>query len=115
MGLILLIAFGTSLWAYFDSKSIGVKKGDLKGLADLGPGGWFWVCLLLWIVGFPMYLAKRGEMKRVSASRPNVTKPGSPVATAASNAPGYLDELEKLAELHKKGVLTDSEFSEKKK
>ena len=32
----------------------------------MGPVAWFFVCLLLWIVGFPMYLTKRPEYKRVN-------------------------------------------------
>jgi hypothetical protein len=50
----------------FDAKSIGIKNGQLKGFFNLGPWGWFFVCLLLWIVGFPAYLAKRGELKRIN-------------------------------------------------
>lgn len=65
-GLILLIILGTSIWVFFDAKAIGVKKGQVKGLANLGPGGWLVGSLLLWIVAFPLYLAKRGEFKRIN-------------------------------------------------
>lgn len=61
-----LIILGTSVWIFFDAKSIGVKKGQVKGLADLGPGGWLVGSLLLWIIVFPMYLFKRGEFKRIN-------------------------------------------------
>jgi hypothetical protein len=64
--MIYLLVIGTSLWVLFDANSIGVKKGQIKGMGDMGPAGWFIVCLLLWIVGFPLYLAKRGEFKRVN-------------------------------------------------
>lgn len=64
--IILLIVIGTSIWVLVDAKTIGVKKGQLKGIVDMGPWGWFFVCLLLWIVGFPVYLAKRGEYKRIN-------------------------------------------------
>ncbi len=57
----LILVLGTSIWAYFDANSIGVKKGQLKGLADLSPVGWFFSCLLLWIIAFPLYLVKRTE------------------------------------------------------
>lgn len=57
--LILILVIGTSLWVFFDSKSIGVEKGRIQGFWDMGPGAWFWSCLLLWIIGFPAYLAKR--------------------------------------------------------
>ncbi len=61
-----LLILGTSIWVLFDAKTIGVKKGQLEGVADMGPWGWFIVCLLLWIIGFPVYLAKRGEYKRIN-------------------------------------------------
>ena len=62
-----LLVIGTSIWVLVDAQSIGVKKGQLQGMANMGPWGWFFVCLLLWIVGFPMYLAKRGEYKRINS------------------------------------------------
>lgn len=65
-GLIVIGMIASSIWVLVDAKTIGVKKGQLKGMADLGPWGWFWVCLLLWIVGFPVYLAKRGELKQIN-------------------------------------------------
>ena len=38
----------------------------------------------------------------------------SPTAGAASSTGGDLDQLEKLAELHEQGILTDEEFAAKK-
>ena len=66
MDYIWLAVLVTAIWVYFDSKSIGARKGQLKGLANLSPGGWFIVTLLLWIVAFPLYLANRGELKRLN-------------------------------------------------
>ena len=66
--LIYLIVIGTSVWVYLDAKKIGVRKGLVKGLADLGPGQWLIVCLLLWIVAFPIYLFKRSELKKLAAA-----------------------------------------------
>jgi hypothetical protein len=40
--LIWIVVITTSVWVLVDAKKIGVKKGQLKGLADLGP----WVGLL---------------------------------------------------------------------
>jgi hypothetical protein len=62
-----LIVLGTSMWVLHDSKTIGVKKGQIKGPTDMGPWGWFLVCLGLWIVGFPVYLAKRSEYIRINS------------------------------------------------
>ena len=64
--LILLVIVGTSIWVYMDAKAIGIKKGQVSGLADMGPGSWAAGNLLLWIVVFPLYLMKRGEFKRIN-------------------------------------------------
>src|SRR5450432_2245501 len=109
MGLMLLIVFVSAIWIYLDAKSIGVRKGMLKGFFDLGPAGWFWVTALLWIVGFPAYLAKRSQLKRLAAeARTTETRP-------AATTTDSLAQLEKLGELRKTGVLTEEEFVAKKK
>lgn len=61
-----LVIFGTSLWVLIDAQNIGVKKGQVRGLADLNPIGWFVGCLLLWIVIFPFYLIKRQEFIEIN-------------------------------------------------
>jgi len=56
----------TSLWVFFDAKRIGIKKGQITGIANLGPGGWLIACLLLWVVAFPIYVVKRPQFIRVN-------------------------------------------------
>jgi hypothetical protein len=63
-----LIVIGTSIWVFFDANKIGVKKGQLKGVCNMGPGGWLITCLFLWIIGFPVYLIKRPELKRINSN-----------------------------------------------
>ena len=69
----------------------------------MGPWAWFIVCLFLWIVGFPFYLAKRGEFKRVNSGQSNSVSDDS------------LSQIEKLAEMKEKGILTAEEFDGKKR
>ena len=64
-----LIFLGTILWVYFDAKAIGVKKGIIRGLADMNVGAWIGGMVLLWIVFFPFYLIKRGEFKKINNSQ----------------------------------------------
>ena len=64
--IILLVILGTSIWVFFDARTIGVKKGLVTGLGNMGPWGWFFVTLLLWIIGFPAYLAMRGKYKKIN-------------------------------------------------
>jgi hypothetical protein len=64
--LFMIFVVASSIWVLVDAKTIGVKKGQIGGLGNIGPWGWFFACLFLWIVGFPFYLAKRPEFKRVN-------------------------------------------------
>ncbi len=66
---ITILVLGSSGWVYGDAKNIGVKKGQVKGLANMSPTGWFVACLLLWVVAFPFYLIKRPVLKRANESR----------------------------------------------
>lgn len=60
-----LIVLPTAVWVLIDATTLKAKKGRLGGgFFDMGVAGWFFSCLLLWIVAFPAYLAKRGEYKR---------------------------------------------------
>ena len=67
------------------------------------------------VVGGTAYAAgKRGaEADQQDVGQEEVAEPQAPEAQAAPE-PDF-DELEKLAELHKEGVLTDEEFGTKKK
>ena len=51
----------SSIWVFVDAQKIGVKKGQIKGVCDMGPAMWLLVSLLLWIIAFPAYLIKRPE------------------------------------------------------
>lgn len=61
-----IFVIATSVWVLIDAKTIGIKKGQIDGMGNIGAVGWFFGCLLLWIVCFPFYLAKRSEFKRVN-------------------------------------------------
>lgn len=109
MGNLIFIAIiVTSFWVLFDAKSIGVKKGQIDGIANMGPYGWFVACLLLWIIGFPMYLAKRNEYKlinsgKISTKQVKFTADGDPI-----------EQLEKLKALREKGTISEIEFEKRK-
>lgn len=67
--LLFTIPIFTSIWVYFDAKHIGVKRGQVKGIANLGPFGWSICCLGIWIIAFPLYLATRDEFKRLNRNK----------------------------------------------
>jgi hypothetical protein len=93
-----------------DAKTIGVKKGQIAGMGNMEPWGWFFSCLLLWIVGFPFYVAKRGEFKKA-----NAVVPPQPESKKPSTSSESIAQLEKLAQLKEKGLITEEEFAKKKK
>ena len=64
----------SAIWVYCDAKAIGVKKGMLKGFCNLSYTEWAVVVAMLWIIGFPAYLAYRTKLKRIAAPPP-VTLP----------------------------------------
>jgi hypothetical protein len=104
--LTLFLVFGTSVWVLVDSRTIGVKKGQIKGFFNMGPTGWFFSCLLCWIVAFPAYLVKRPEYKRVSVLG---RQPG------LHHEVDLMAELGTAADLYSQGLLTEGEFQAKKK
>ena len=58
----------TSIWVFIDARKIGVRKGLVTGLANLSPVGWLVASLLIWIVAFPLYLAKRETFRARAAA-----------------------------------------------
>jgi hypothetical protein len=138
VAVIWLVIIGTSIWVAIDASNIGARRGLIRGLGNMGPAGWFFCCLLLWIIGFPVYLAKRSEIKVAAAgsnSRPSapgdarqvVSNPLPPPAwhpptqgqqhsgqVAGSGITSKADELIKLDALRRSGVLTEDEFAAQK-
>ena|SRR5687768_12989855 len=68
-GFLSLVVLATSIWMAADASRLGYDKRDVKGLAAMGPAGWLVCGLLLWIVAFPLYLAKRPELKAAGERR----------------------------------------------
>lgn len=69
MTLLCVVILGSALWMGFEASSFGYDKRDIKGLAAMGPAGWFFAGLLLWIVAFPLYLASRSKLRVAGEAR----------------------------------------------
>lgn len=115
-GIMVIIVIGTSIWAAIDASKINSRKYKTQ-LADGHPAGVFFGCLLLWIVVFPWYLVLKGQIKDGKAELKDQYKESIisnkitvPFKSAADVAP----QLEKLAELKAKGILTEEEFNSQK-
>ena len=85
VAVIWLVIIGTSIWVAIDASNIGARKGLVKGVAHMGPAGWFFCSLLIWIVGFPVYLAKRSEIKAAVAGSNIPTSAPIPVTQTSQN------------------------------
>lgn len=60
---------GASIRVLIDAKTIGIKKGQIQCMGNLGSWDRFFVCLFLWIVEFFFCLAKRVEFKRINGKQ----------------------------------------------
>lgn len=108
----LILILGTAVWAAYDSTQIHVREYKTAMAAHplvLAIG-----IAILWIVFFPWYLTVRQRIKKGTQPR----KVGS-IATSAPPAPSPAEsaagELERLADLRSKGVLTEEEFTSAKR
>ena len=111
-----IIVVVSAIWVLIDAKNIGVKKGLVSGLGNMGPWGWFFGTLLLWIIGFPMYLYYRNDFKRAVAAEANADGPKAIFEpNPNSSNSDAIDNIEKLAALRDRGVITEQEFEAKKK
>jgi hypothetical protein len=59
----LMIVLACAIWVLIDASAIGVKRGLVTGLGNMGPWGWFACTLGLWIIAFPAYLIYRPRFK----------------------------------------------------
>ena len=98
--LAMFVVFGSSLWVLIDSRNIGVKKGT-KGFFNMGPTGWFLVCLLFWIAAFPVYLVKRREhMQAIEENE----------QAKSVQDTDFVSQLGALTSLSTQGLLTADDF-----
>lgn len=85
-GFFYLVVIGSAIWIAIDASRLGAKRGALGGgMLDMGPAGWFFATLLLWIVALPCYLTTRPKLVRRNsglAMQPQFatgTQPGLPM------------------------------------
>lgn len=93
--LVYLSMLASAVWVAVDSSRLGYDKRDLAGIAAMGPVGWTLCVLLIWIVGFPMYLVKRPQLKamgewrrQVGPAHPPPSRFGFPPPGAGAPPPG---------------------------
>ena len=62
----LLLIIATSIWVYFDARSIKARSGFIKGVFNFEPSTWMLLCLLFWVFAFPFYLVQRKKRKEAA-------------------------------------------------
>lgn len=111
-----LIVLGTTIWAGIDASKIELRKYKLNGVTS--PATTVIACLFLWVIAFPWYLINKGKIERGEATLKDGTAPGgtqTPGAIPADTSkPDVLAQLEKLAALRQKGMLTEQEYQVQK-
>ncbi len=83
--IVFAVVLTTSVWVYLDATGHKIGKvAEAKGLFNLSAGAWAAVTLLLWIIGFPAYLIKRGALIERAKEHPVVAKGRGGKAAALS-------------------------------
>lgn len=98
---IVWLVIGTSLWMAFDAHQIGYDKRHVKGIAAIGPVGWFFAGLLLWIIAFPLYLASRSKLKAAASA----------IDSAQTRAAERVAEAPRVAEPGQEAIQTEGGMS----
>ena len=96
--------------------------GDIFRSHDLGGGAkalWLFVVIVMPFFGVFVYMIARGHAMTqhdmdAAHARDEQMKAYVQQVTASNGSNGSADELAKLAELNKSGVLTDAEFAQQK-
>jgi hypothetical protein len=107
--LVLLLVVGSAVWAAWDSSQIRLR--DYKSGFSNEPVGIALGILLIWIVAFPVYLSKRYRISQGTLPRRQWAPPPEGMRVGFAHAETSTSELERLAELRGRGVLTEEEFS----
>lgn len=60
-----LVVLGSSVWVLIDAHRLGLRAGrdGKRRLLSNDPATWFFGCILLWIVVFPLYLVARTKSR----------------------------------------------------
>ena len=70
MEFLFLVVIGTSIWMFVDSNRMGYDPKQVGGFAGMSPVGWLFAGIFIWIIAFPLYLVKRGDLQD-SLDRPS--------------------------------------------
>lgn len=64
--LLLTLIVASAVWVSADAAAIARRQREVAGRSLIHPGPWAVLVLGLWPVGFPLYLARRSELLRLT-------------------------------------------------
>jgi type VI protein secretion system component VasK len=104
------------LWIFLVVRIVSdiFRSEDLHGW---GKAGWTLFVIVLPFIGIFSYLIVRGasmQRREVKGARADDEARKAYIQQAAGSTTSSADELSKLADLHRSGVLTDTEFAQQK-
>lgn len=102
-----MIVMLCGLGVWLDADRYKITSSDKVTWYQGGPASWGLGTMLLWIVIFPTYMLARKRLIASAAQR-SIETPAIP--SAPRSASSVADELTKLADLHDRGALSDTEF-----
>lgn len=73
-----LLAF-SAVAVYFDARSLRYDPKKVGGFAGIGPGGWAFCSLVMWLFVVPLYIAQRGRLAASGRGDPDPLTTGSKV------------------------------------
>lgn len=83
--IIIAVVAVSAVWVYLDATKNKIGKiPDGKGMFNMSAGAWSVVTLLLWIIGLPAYLIKRGDLIEKAKENPIEVKGRGGKAAALS-------------------------------
>ena len=86
-------------------------------MSGLGKAGWVLFVIIIPILGVLIYLIAHGgdmQSRAMQADANNVAAQNAYIQETSGSGASPADELEKLANLHQRGALTDEEFQAEK-
>ena len=114
-----VISLLTSIWVAIDAKKNQITTYDEPYSINTGALAWFFCCLIIWIVAFPYYLVRRNKLlslRRAPVSQATLGNAAIPAfSKTQADSPDYEQQLRQLAKLKDDGIISATDFEQKKK
>lgn len=107
LDIILLVVLGTTIWLTYDARSNRIPVTKEPYSLNNGALAWCLSSILLWIATFPYYLVRRSQVLRERKID------GGTIASAPAR--DLTSQLTEIADLKKKGLISEADYEQKKR